>query len=423
MGFAADAAVAVQGAVDAFPTPFFKWSRRMMYGVEIHANTAATIWAGHSLVSYSPLWLAALFALLSLSPWLARGEPLLLFSATSGLLLALAGLSVLFFRWQLLHIDVVPALAATMGSSLWWGVTGFIATVREKLEMRRAFDRYVPPEVVGEIIRNPAMLALGGQRRELSVLFSDIRGFTSISEKITPEQLVALLNSYLNRMTNVVFANHGTLDKYIGDAIMAIFGAPLPRNDHAVWACRTALVMLQRLEEVVPEWRAAGLDRPRIGIGVNSGEMIVGNIGSEQRLDYTVIGDAVNLASRLEGLNKTYGTAVIISEDTWRAVGQHFLCRELDFVRVKGKDRPVRIFELLAEAASGGGYGPRLQIFARGLAAYRDRLWDQAALAFRQVLADYPADGPARLFLQRCTQMQEEPPGEQWDGVWIMLDK
>ena len=224
----------------------------------------------------------------------------------------------------------------------------YIVEEREKRKIRGAFSFYVTPSVVNEMLKNPDKLKLGGDKKELSVLFSDIRGFTTLAEEMEPEALVNLLNEYLTEMTDIVFEFDGLLDKYIGDAVMAVWGAPLEQTDHPERACRTALKMLDRLTKMQQQWEAEGTPRLDIGIGVNTGPMVVGNMGSERRFDYTVMGDSVNLASRLEGINKEYGTQVVISEFTYERVKDDFFCRELDAVRVKGRAKPAKIYELVA---------------------------------------------------------------------------
>ena len=191
------------------------------------------------------------------------------------------------------------------------------------------------------------MVALGGEKKILTVLFSDIRGFTSISEKLTPEELVEHLNIYLQKMTDIVFDYDGTLDKYVGDEIMAFWGAPLPQEDHALLACSASLRMMDDLNRLNAMWREQGKPVLNIGIGLNSGDMVVGNMGSSSRMDYTLMGDNVNLGARLEGTNKVYGTNIIISEFTYNLVKDHVIARELDLIRVKGKELPVKIYELI----------------------------------------------------------------------------
>jgi adenylate cyclase len=220
---------------------------------------------------------------------------------------------------------------------------------RQRLFVKRAFQQYVPEGVVKNMIANPALLRFGGDRKELTVLFSDVRGFTTYSERHDAEKVVEILGEYLTRMVDVVFKNEGTLDKFIGDAVMAIFGAPVPQTDHALRACKTAVGMMAELKVLRQKWAQEGRDPFAIGIGINTGEVIVGNLGSEQRFDYTVIGDPVNLAARLESLNKEFPQAsgIIISDFTYALVKDQVDARPLGEVKVKGKDRPVIAYELL----------------------------------------------------------------------------
>ena len=240
---------------------------------------------------------------------------------------------------------VVPPLAifATGTANI---VYKYFVESRQKRFIKKAFSYYLSSDVLSEILSSPKKLKLGGQRAEITVLFSDIAGFTSISEKIAPEKLVSILNSYLTRMTKIVFDNRGVLDKYIGDAVMAFWGAPLPTRNHALLACKTALEMYQEMAEVRREWNEYGVKDFDIRIGVNSGEMAVGNMGSDMRFDYTLLGDNVNLGSRLEGINKEYKTKIIISENTYKQVRDNVVARKLDKVAVKGKTAGVTIYEL-----------------------------------------------------------------------------
>jgi len=218
---------------------------------------------------------------------------------------------------------------------------------REKRYIRQTFSKFVSKTVVDELLKKPEMLKLGGEKKILSVLFSDIRGFTTLSERMTPEHLVDHLNHYLQAMTDIVIKYDGTLDKYVGDEIMAFWGAPIPQNNHALLSCKAAIEMMTKLKEMNTHWRQEGKDAINIGIGINTGEMIVGNVGSSSRMDYTLIGDNVNLGARLEGTNKIYSTNIIISEYTYEQVKEQVIVRELDLIRVKGKDRPVTIYELI----------------------------------------------------------------------------
>jgi adenylate cyclase len=254
-------------------------------------------------------------------------------------------------------------------------------------------------------------------------MFTDVRGFTSISEGLTPDELVRLLNEYFNAMTNVLFNKLGTLDKYIGDAIMAFWGSPYPQNDHAFLACACALEMLATLEKLNQKWEAEGRKRISIGIGLNTGEVNVGNMGSDKRLAWTVMGDNVNLASRLEGMTKQYRCSVIISENTYRQVSNQFACRELDKILVKGKSQPVTIYELMAPMAERFRFEPLLSRFDDALAAYRTHDWRDAAGKLGELLTEFPDDGPTQILLQRCLEFMQEAPEPDWDGVYVMKSK
>jgi adenylate cyclase len=269
----------------------------------------------------------------------------------------------------------------------------------EKRQIKSAFQHYVSSKVVDEIMQDVSKLRLGGEKRDLTVLFSDIRGFTSMSEQMAPEELVRLLNGYLTRMTENVFRNDGLLDKYIGDAIMAIYGAPIYRPDHALLACRTALEMMTGLFEMQAEWKRLGSPVLDIGIGINSGPMIVGNMGSQARFDYTVIGDAVNLGSRIESMNKDYGTHILLSEYTYQHVRDAFRnLREVHVAHIRGRGARVRLYELIPD-----GIYPHLDWldeFARGYTLYHSE-HRQAALPIFQALSESVHDPVSRFYLRR----------------------
>ena len=320
-------------------------------------------------------------------------------------------------------LSLVYPLAAIAFTYTAVGVHHYVVEEREKRKIRDAFGLYLNPHLAERVAEHPEMLALGGEKRDLTVLFSDIRGFTTLSEGLEPEALVELLNEYLGEMTDVVFAHDGTLDKYIGDAIMAVWGAPVTQPDHAARACRAALGMVEALRALTVEWERRGVPVLQIGIGLNTGPMVVGNMGSARRLSYTVIGDNVNLGSRLEGLTKTYGSPVIASESTVLAAGPGFVTRELDLVRVKGKRLPVRIFEVLGVAAATASWGPLVDQFHAAIAAYRARQWADALRLLEAVRVQYPHDGPSRLYMERCQALLAAPPGPEWDAVTVMEAK
>jgi adenylate cyclase len=325
---------------DIFPTPFAP--QGIMPGVEIHANMLETLFQGIALTRV-PLWGVGLVALLAglFSIWLTnRARPLVAFGVLTGIGLAYSGAAFAVFVWGQLWVDHVPVqLALTLG----YGATVVENFIQEQREKRR-LSRFFSPDVVREVVRHRDELALGSSRRLVTVLFSDIRGFTSIAEKLSPEEVAELLREYLTKMTDAVFRHGGTVDKYIGDAVMALYNAPFDQSDHAVQAVRTALEFQDIVKALSDHWEATCGTRLRNGVGINTGDAVVGTLGSVQRLEYTAVGDAVNVASRLEGLTKDFATPVIVSESTHEAIKHLFFARYLGEVTVKGRELPVKIF-------------------------------------------------------------------------------
>ncbi|MCC6807897.1 MAG: adenylate/guanylate cyclase domain-containing protein [Deltaproteobacteria bacterium] len=299
----------------------------------------------------------------------------------------------------------------------------FLTEEREKRVIRNAFQFYLSKSVVDSVLQDTSKLKLGGEKKDLTVLFSDIRGFTTISERLSPEDLVHFMNEYLTPMTDLVFSHEGTLDKYMGDAVMAFWGAPVDQPDHATKACKTALAMMDKLHELQDGWRARGLPEIDIGIGMNSGVIVVGNMGSTARFDYTVMGDSVNLGSRLEGINKEYGTNIIISEFTYERAKADVYVRLLDSVRVKGKHEPVRIFELRGLGRPQGLEEQFIITFEKGIALYKAQKWDEAIKTFNHCLEMNQTDYCSKKYIDRCESMKEDPPGDGWDGVYTMKTK
>ncbi len=413
------------GIYDMRTTPF----ETNYPGLEVHANLIDSILRHDFLVR--PQWTILLDLAMMIVAAVILGLVLPKISAMVGvvfglgLLLAEGGLNYLFFTKGIWLNLIFPSMTIIL---VYTGITAFryMTEEREKKKIKGAFQTYLHPSVVNEVLKNPDMLKLGGQKKVLTVLFSDIKGFTTISENMDPEALVALLNEYLTAMTDLVFKYDGLLDKYEGDAVMAVWGAPLDLPDHPLKACRTGLSMLEELDRLREKWAQENPTIPRIDIriGLNTGVMVVGNIGSETRFDYTVIGDEVNLGSRLEGASKEYGTNIIISETTYEHVKEVMLCRELDLVAVKGKTRPVRIYELIGEKDKVPPEKFELvQRFTQGLRAYQRQQWDQGRKIFSQINAIYPEDGPTQLFLHRVVELKKNPPPKNWDGVFVMTTK
>ncbi len=328
-----------------------------------------------------------------------------------------------FVHWGRWYSFVIPA-ATLVGS--YASITSFrvIHEEREKRKIRKTFSQYLSPGVIALIEKDPQKyIRPGGDVQDLTVMFSDIRDFTSLSEGLTPDDLVHLLNQYLSAMTDILFRNLGTLDKYIGDAIMAFWGSPYPQKDHAECACRCALEMTAALEQLNRRWEEQGRRPIAIGIGLNTGPVNVGNMGSDKRLAWTVMGDNVNLASRLEGMTKQYRSRVIISESTYNQVAPQFVAREVDRIRVKGKKQPVVIYELLAPISERQTYATLLSRYNAALDVYRTQNWREAAGKFGELLSAYPNDGPTQVLLQRCLEFMEEPPDSGWNGVYVMKSK
>lgn len=340
------------GIFDMRVTPF----ESVYPGVEIHATVAENILNQEFILR--PSWFA-LFDLLSilsigtlLTISLQRLRALGGFVITACLMVGYFYFDRYLFIEKGLWLNIVfPFLTFT---SVYIAITvySYFSEEKEKKKVKGAFQYYVTASVMEEILKHPDKLKLGGDEKELSVLFSDIRGFTSISEKIPPEALVGLLNEYFTAMTDIVFKYEGYLDKYIGDAIMAVYGAPVEQEDHTLKACLTAIEMMEMLRYLQKKWESEGLPRIDIGIGINTGKMIVGNMGSKRRFNYTAVGDNVNLASRLEGLTKDYGAPIVISETVYEKVKGKLQCRELGSVKVKGKEIPTKVYELIGKVAS-----------------------------------------------------------------------
>ena len=405
---------------DLFPTPFFESTGIYTSGVEIHANIMHNLltgqWVREIPAAVKLITCFGYFLLFSL-----------IFTAISPLrgLIALGvsgvGLTALcYWLFRALDFWVPPVMFVFGTASIYTGnvVLQYLAEAHQKRWLRGAFNRYVSAAVVESIVNDPSSLELGGQEIQATIFFSDLANFTSFSERLPPKELVAFLNEYFTPMTNIILEHRGALDKFIGDAIMAFWGAPLPLENHARYACDAALKMQETIAGLRAGWRERGLPLLEARMGIHSGPVVVGNVGSRERFNYTVLGDTVNLASRLEGANKFYGTTILISEDTFRLAGPAFLARELDLIRVKGRQTPVKIYELIGKG--GEKDLPFLDTFAEGLAEYKNRLWDRAELLFGSISSHDP---PSKTYLERCRHYKNNPPQENWDGVFTQQAK
>lgn len=409
---------------DIRPTPVDS----LFPGVEILATIAGNVIDSRYLIRDTRVVLFDLVMIAALA--LVFSVVLSLVHSTVISLLVFAGVtvSVVFFDFYLfssynLRPGVIYPVLSLLLTYLSNEAYRNIVVEKKGRYLRKAFSTYVSPQLVTAIIKDPGRLKLGGEKRVITVLFSDIRGFTTLSEKLPPDELVTLLNEYLNPMTRIILGEEGTLDKYIGDAIMAIFNAPIEIPDHPKRSCAAAIGMLEKLNDLNNKWREKGVPTLQIGVGINTGEAVVGNMGAELRFDYTAIGDTVNLASRIEGMNKVYGTSMMVSEYTYNSAKGHFLFRELDSVRVKGKEHPIILYELLTANKGDAAAEELCADFSAALAMYRARRFEEAKVSFEKILEKHPDDVPSMLFIKRCVDCIESPPPEGWDGVFLAKTK
>lgn len=403
------------GLGDTFQTPF-----GTMPGVEVHANTIETLRAGHYLTELprpAGYVLFIIIALLVLGALQAIRSLWRLTLVLIGIAVGIVSLSYVAFTAGL----IIPHLYALMLFASLAGVLvllQYLFETKEKQFIRNSFEHYVAPEVIAELYLQPDKLALGGETRTLTILFSDIRGFTSIAEKLTPQELMTQLNEYLEEMSEAVMQHQGLVDKYIGDAVMAFWGAPLPNERHAILACESVLTMMESLRKLNQKWESEGRPPFAIGVGVSTGEVVVGNMGSARRFNYSIIGDEVNFAARSESLTKQYGVKCIIGDSTYEAIKHlpQFIARELDDVMVKGKSEPRRIYELITEEITDAKK-QALEQFALGRQKYIAGDFLAASSFFDAALKHAPADGPSTAFLTRAQALLKEPP-ENWNGVF-----
>ena len=413
------------GTHDLRSTPFSP----LYPGVEIHATVIDNILTQNFVTR--PRWsvIYDLIAIVLLGTLTGIALPRM--SAVKGLFLA-GGLFILHIfiaQWLFVNsgvwLNIVYPLAVLAITYTALTLYRYVTEERERKKIKGAFKHYVSPLVIEEILKDPARLKLGGEEKELTVLFNDLAGFSGYSERYAPSEMISILSDYFGLMTEQVFAFQGMLKEYVGDEMMAIFGAPLEQPDHAQRACSAALAMRERLRTLREEWAKIGRPPLSSRTGINSGLMLVGNIGSRYRFAYGALGDQVNLGSRLEGLNKMYSTEILLGENTARLVGEDFLLREVDMVKVVGRKQAVRVYELLGNSGDSFPKEKELALshFASALEAYRQQFWEEALDLFKKSLALWPEDGASRTMAERCTIYMEAPPPEEWDGVFEHTSK
>ena len=394
-------------------------------GYVIHATALDNLLNGDGLVRPPLAWRTlALLLLAAVAGVLFGVMPALRESSlvAAALVLGYVGVALWMFAsfqvWLLIVTPTVAVLAAHLGVTGY----GYLTEGRERKFLRGAFSRYVAPEVVDQLVKNPGQLALGGETRALTVMFADVAGFTSLSEGRAPREIVELMNECFTEITNVIQGHGGTVDKFIGDAVMAFWNAPLEQPDHAARACRATQDLLRALVRLNVGWAARGLPAISMRVGLATGPALVGNVGSSTKFNYTVMGDTVNLASRLEGAAKVFGTLSLVAGATVQAAAGAVAFRELDWLQVKGRSEPVPVFEVMPGEATASRV-EAWERYAAGLAAYRARRFDEAREHFAAALKVELDDGPSREMLSRCDEYLVNPPPPDWRGEHVLHSK
>jgi adenylate cyclase len=412
------------GTTDYGANPFYG----KYINVGTHGVVLDTILSKSFIVCLDNIW-KILFMLVLIPFFFIVTEkltPVLRAALGFGAVLFIFAVSVLIFRFSGFFLGPLGIIMAMILAIIIREIISYSNSEKEKHFIRTAFSTYVSGDVVKEIISDPSRLQLGGTKRHMTAIFTDVRGFSTISEQLDPEELVSLLNKYLSAMSDVVLAEKGTIDKYEGDAIIAFFGAPLDLPDHALRACVSAITMKKmeiELNKTIMEHKLS--PAPLITrIGVNTGDMVAGNMGTANKMNYTIMGNAVNLAARLEGVNKQYGTWVLASETTVRETGDALFYRKLDRVRVVGINEPVRLCELIDMADQAGEQQKKLvTVFHEALDYFEKRDWVQADKGFHEALSITPDDHPSTIYIERCEQFIKNPPKNTWDGVYNLTSK
>lgn len=413
-----------------------KQGTNILYGVEFHANAIQNVIKNDFIYKQSKLdenLFIIIFASISFGVSYLIRKIKIRFSAvheiinfifTCVLIYLVYELGVkLFINQKLIIPVVIPSLTIFLG---YIGSTSFFVLKERKQNqlIKNVFSQYVNKQVVNELLSNANNVKLGGDKKNVTIMFCDMVGFTSFAENKEPEQLVTFINGLLNELTNIILDNNGTLDKYMGDAVMAFWGAPINLSDHTYLACKSAIEMQNKIKQLSNHWEEKGEKSLRIRIGINTGDVIVGNVGGEKHKNYTVMGDEVNLASRLESANKEYSTLIMISESSFEKIKDDFLTRELDLIRVKGKSKPTKVYELIGFINDEYSVLKmnNLKIYFEALELYRKRYFEEAKKQFLKSFELFN-DQPSKIYLERCQLFIENPPDENWDGVFELKSK
>lgn len=407
------------GIYDMRVTPF----ESIFPGLEVHANAVANILSQNYIQRPDWIPLADIFIIFASGIFLGIILPRLqIIGATITIITIfifhiISGYYLFAIHGVILNM-VYPVLVMLL-IYMEISVYNYFMESRQKAFIKDAFSHYLAPSVVKKLIESPESLVLGGEERYITAFFSDVQGFTSISEKLTPTEISELLNEFLTEMTDIILKYKGTVDKYEGDAIIAFFGAPNYIENQAEVACMVCIEMQKRLVELRKKWKQENMPQMKMRIGMSTGFAVVGNMGSKSRMDYTMIGDTVNTAARLEGANKLYGSYSLISETTALEAGANIILRELDLILTVGKKKPIKIYEVVGlrdEIDKNTSHA--LTYFSAGLEQYRIQNWDQAVDFFNQALELYPGDKPSKAMIARCGEYKKNPPPENWGGVY-----
>jgi len=343
-----------------------------------------------------------------------------------GIVIILTGAVMAVFLTTGVYVQIIAPGLSVFATFIFISFMKFLETAKERSYIRNAFGHYLSDTVIDNLIQDPDKLNLGGEKKHITAMFTDVKGFSTISEQLDPTELVKILNMYLTEMSNMIMDQGGTIDKYEGDAIIAFFGAPVEFDDHAVRTCRAA-VRMKKLERIMNEHfiKDEIIPTPLLTrIGVNTGDMVVGNMGTARKMDYTIMGNAVNLAARLEGVNKQYNCWKLISSMTADELGDEFALRKLDRVRVVGINTPVRLFELVDETALATDQTLEIvDLFHTGIDLFEQKNWLEAEAAFNKIIKIDPEDGPSGVYLKRCAEYKKKAPPANWDGVFNLTTK
>jgi adenylate cyclase len=426
LSFLIDGKIVLVGEVAEVSHDIFETPVGNVYGVAVIANAVASILKGGPLQAASGALeaIVALIMMVALLATRALANPLPRNLVSLAVIIVYSVIVVQVYVHMGLILSMAYVLLAAGTSMIVINARFYLSEMGQKALIKDAFGQYLSPKVVADLVKDPDKLALGGEEREMTAYFSDIAGFSTFSENMTPSELVLVLNEYLTEMCNIISASEGTIDKFEGDAVIAFWGAPAIQADHATLACLASIEMNKSVHVLRDKWIQEGRPAIKVRMGLNTGRMVVGNMGSAQRMDYTMMGDAVNLAARLEGANKFYGSDLMVSDATYQQAKDAVDARLLDTLRVVGKNEPITVWQLLERKGETKGLMADLVAqYEKAMGLYKDRDWGAARDAFKLALAISEDDGVSVTYMKRCEQYMSNPPPADWDGVFTLTEK